>query len=262
MIKLGGRSFSRIFSAAFKPEHYVAISGMWKNYPHFLEGLYRYLSVQGTYPVRFEVRTPLGLLSPTLYSSDDFRTLNEIFCREDYSVPSSIRTVVDFGSNIGLSALYFLSRNTDAIAYLFEPLSSNVERLTSNLAGFESRYRLDPVAVGVEDGEVEFGYEPTGRYGGIGLPFPQTCRVPCKSAVRVIESVLEERGHIDALKIDIEALEQDVLLSLEPHQLSLIEMIFIEQRFDSNLLGPMFDFRQYGGVAQFRKRDLETVGAS
>jgi len=52
-------------------------------------------------------------------------TVNEIFCREDYYCNGSVNVVVDLGSNIGLSALYFLSRNDKAKVYLFEPDPKN-----------------------------------------------------------------------------------------------------------------------------------------
>jgi len=44
----------------------------------------------------------------------------EIFCRLDYLAKTDIKVVVDIGSNIGISALYFLSRNKQAKCYLFE----------------------------------------------------------------------------------------------------------------------------------------------
>ncbi len=43
--------------------------------------------------------------------------------------PRDISVVVDFGSNIGISALYFLTRNQDIKVYLFEPVPQNILRL-------------------------------------------------------------------------------------------------------------------------------------
>ena len=57
------------------------------------------------------MRTPAGVVAPTLHSSHDMFTVNEVFCREDYACGPGIRTVVDVGSNIGISALYFLTRD-------------------------------------------------------------------------------------------------------------------------------------------------------
>lgn len=38
-------------------------------------------------------------------------TFNEIFLRMDYFLPEDARTVLDLGSNKGISALYFLTRH-------------------------------------------------------------------------------------------------------------------------------------------------------
>ena len=72
-------------------------------------------------------------------------TVNEVFCRQDYGADASIRAVVDVGSNIGISALYFLTRSPDCRAWLYEPVPRNVERLRGNLAGYEDRYALREV---------------------------------------------------------------------------------------------------------------------
>ena len=57
------------------------------------------------------------------------------------------QVVVDIGSNIGISALYFLTRNPDCRVWLYEPVPRNVERLRANLAGYEDRYTLREAAV-------------------------------------------------------------------------------------------------------------------
>src|SRR5688572_9903353 len=115
---------------------------MFRVYRSPVPALVRYTFGTGRYPVQIPVRTPLGWLSPTLYSHHDLLTLNEIFCRLDYAVGPTPRVVVDVGSNIGLSALYFLTRDPSVRCYLFEPVPQNVERLRGNLAGFEERFTL------------------------------------------------------------------------------------------------------------------------
>ena len=122
----------------------------------------RYFLGRGDYPYRCPVRTPAGIVAPTLYSSHDMFTVNEIFCREDYASGSGVRTVVDVGSNIGLSALYFLTRDPGCHCLLYEPVPRNVERLRLNLAGYEERYTLHEAAVAAAAGPGEL------RRGGHG----------------------------------------------------------------------------------------------
>jgi FkbM family methyltransferase len=252
----GNRKATTIAKALFQVRHYRAAAAMLVMYKQPLSAAPRYLFASGHYPAKVPIRTPLGVVEPTLYSHDDMLTVNEIFCRGDYRCAPEIRTVVDFGSNIGISALYFLTRNTYSRAYLFEPLPMNLGRLRENLRGFEGRYQLSPMAVSLAGGEADFGCEVTGRYGGIGLVKDTTLRVPCISAVEVLKGVLGRHGEIDVLKIDVESLDREILLSIPPEILRRIKNIFIEVEplFKRNPLPETHDYRRYGCVARFRRR--------
>src|SRR5262245_28245592 len=165
---LGGRPFSRVVKELVAPRNYLAFARIARNCPDFPGVARRYLLGGGTYPYPCSVRTPLGLIRPRLYSHHDVWTVVEIFCREDYRAPASIRCVVDVGSNIGISALYFLTRNPACRCYLYEPDPRNVARLEDNLVACPRRWQLQEAAVGPEEGTVSFGREPTGRYGAVG----------------------------------------------------------------------------------------------
>lgn len=179
-------------------------------------------------------------------------TVNEIFCRHDYPADPGDVVCVDFGSNIGISAAWFLSRSPLCRAYLFEPYPPNVTHLKENLVRFEGRYSLQPVAVGLLDGEVEFGFEQTGRYGGIGLiHHGQTMRVPCVDSNRVLEDVLSRHAEIDILKIDIEALEREVVERIPAAFARRIRKIYVEGRFATNPLAPSHAMRYRGSITAF-----------
>ena len=163
------------FSAAlFKKPFYLAFINIFILFKRPLDVLVRYVLEVGDYPKRFLIRTPLGLQSVTAFSHPDLITLIECFGKLDYRAPKNTSVVVDFGSNIGISALYFLTRNPDAKVYLFEPVPRNIERLKENLKGFENRYELKECAVGVEEGQLDFACDETGRHGGLiegGAPY-------------------------------------------------------------------------------------------
>ena len=217
----------------------------------------RYLFGGGDYPVRITLSTPIGPIAVTLYSAHDLLTVNEVFCRLDYSAPQSAEFIADFGSNIGISALYFLTRNTHVHVYLFEPLPINIERLRLNLSGFEGRYEIFPYAVGIVDGTVPFGCESTGRYGGIGLTREEQITVPCRRSNTVIDDLLSRHGRLDVLKVDIESLEKEIVFALS-ERAQRIDTIFVENRFEKNPLPATHSYRQYGSVAQFRRRRAST----
>jgi FkbM family methyltransferase len=243
------RPINKVLGAVFVKEHYLSLFRMAGTYPDLSDAVIRYVLSAGKYPARVKARTPAGVVNPTLYSWVDMLTLNEVFCRKDYETTDA-KIVVDFGSNIGLSALYFLTHNPGSICYLWEPLKPNVERLIDNLRGFENRYFLSAHAVGLSSGIVKFGVEPTGRYGGIGLQREETIEVYCEDVKLAIDGVLEKHPYIDVLKIDVEGLELDIVHRLAPHQLSRIGKIFAEtQKFDGELAG--FYTRQKGTVTQF-----------
>lgn len=105
---LGNRTVKQVLTALFQRRHYVAPINMCKLYPRFLDGFWRYLTGKGSFPYEIEVRTPVGPTFMRLYSHHDLLTVNEIFCRQDYFANSSPRHAADLGSNIGISAMYFL----------------------------------------------------------------------------------------------------------------------------------------------------------
>jgi FkbM family methyltransferase len=184
----------------------------------------RYLLGRGDYPFRCAVRTPLGVVAPTVYTHDDLVTVVELFCRLDYAAPPGMRTVVDLGSNIGISALYFLTRDPQVRCHLYEPVPRNIERLRENLAGYEDRYALHEQAVWDRDGTVTFGVEPTGRYGGIGVTAPETIEVETVDVNRV----LEPHDAVDVLKVDTEGAEVATVEAIRADLLDRIRVIYLE----------------------------------
>jgi FkbM family methyltransferase len=253
-MKIFGRSLARVVRAPFGRHHWIAAINMARIYDQPIDAARRYVFALGSYPHTFRLRTPMGPVSAKAWSFHDVMTINEIFCRRDYWIDPRDRVVVDFGSNIGLSALYFLTHAPRSFVYCHEPLPRNCERLAKTLEDFADRYRLSASAVASYAGKVNFGYETTGRYGGIGLGFPRQIEIDCLRAQDVIAAVLRDHGKIDLLKIDIEGLERDVLLSLPRAQLERIEKIYAETSFDAPPLTETHSMRQYGTVAQFERR--------
>jgi FkbM family methyltransferase len=110
---------------------------------------------------------------------------------------------------------------------------------------------LDAVAVGVEAGEVSFGWEPTGRYGGIGIETGSSIMVQCTKANDVLAEIINKHGHIDALKIDIESFEKEIISAIPMELKRKIRTIFVEQKYDHNPYPDLYHLEQYGSVARF-----------
>lgn len=254
-MKIGNRDIGVVLSALSQKRHYLAAYNMLRVYEHPVDAFGRYLFGRGQYPADIRINTPVGPVTLTVYSHHDILTVNEIFCRLDYRASERDRVIVDFGSNVGISATYFLTTAPNSFVYLFEPLPSNIHRLRGNLGRFETRYALQEIAVGSVDGEVEFGWEETGRYGGVGLKTGRYLSVPCRDSNSILEEIIARQGWIDILKIDIETLEQQVTERIPVEIARKIERIYVEYTFDSNPLDRTHDHRQRGTVAQFVNKE-------
>ena len=255
-MNIGNRRIGVVLSAFFQKRHYRAASNMLRVYHHPIDAFARYFFGRGRYPSDLQLHTVSGPLTITVYSYHDILTVNEVFCRVDYPVRPTDRVIVDFGSNIGISAAYFLASAPLATAYLYEPLPLNTERLHRNLRPFAGRYRLHEIAVGPTAGNVEFGWEETGRYGGIGLATGRSLSVPCRDSNAVLTEILDRHGRIDILKIDIENLEREVTGRIPDEIARRIDRIYVEYAFSTNPLARTHRVRQYGAVAHFTALDF------
>lgn len=225
---LGGRQFSFVVREMFALRNYRAVARMTRVCVRPLDFARRYFFGAGAYPYVCAIRTPLGIVRPTLFSHHDVWTVSEIFCREDYRTGPGTRVVVDIGSNIGLSGLYFLTRNRECRCYLYEPDPRNVGRLKQNLRDFVGRSFIEEVAVGPVEGAVRFGREPTGRYGAVGAKSDDVIDVRCVAIEGLLEQVLAREASIDVLKIDTEGLEEATVAAISSIALKKIRTIYFE----------------------------------
>jgi FkbM family methyltransferase len=256
-MKIGNRHLWTITGAVLQRRHYMALANMFRLADSPVKRLLQYLFRTGEYPQNMVVKTANQPVSISLYCHDDLLTLNEIFFRKDYATanPPNPRVIVDFGSNIGISAAFFLSEYQNAFAYLFEPLPQNIERLRQQLSVFEGRYKLDTRAVAPKAGVAEFGWEPTGRYGGIGRPTVQTMEVRCVSANEALSEIIRQHGHVDILKVDIESLEQEIVAAIPAALMCAISTIYVETKFTSNPHARTHFLRQRGPISEFTLRE-------
>jgi FkbM family methyltransferase len=229
------RSVARILRAPLDARNYVALWQMARTYPAFPDAFRRYVLAAGNYPCPIRIRTPTGEITPTLFCQDDILTANEIFCRLDYRTDRDIEVVADIGANIGLSVLYFLTRNPRVRVYAYEPVPENLAKLETNLAPFAERVTITPVALGDREGPRAFVMEPTGRYCGFqegrAENFPGTVTtISCRRVDAELDKILEKEGRIDLLKVDAEGAEQEIIRAIRPDQRARIRAIVYEAK--------------------------------
>ena len=257
-ISVSQHSIKSFSAALLHKSFYLAFINIFIYFKSPLKVLFRYVFEVGSYPQKFFIRTPLGLQSTLTFSHHDLITLIECFGKLDYRASKDISVAVDFGSNIGISALYFLTRNSNVQVYLFEPVPRNIERLRENLKGYENRYILNECAIGVDEGEFDFSCEDTGRYGGLvkegienisGQSSNRLITVKVLLANHVLSEVLEKYQCIDIVKIDVEGYENKILSSLKKEILSRVDRIYAETKDDQKILG--FSSESYGGLTRY-----------
>jgi FkbM family methyltransferase len=158
------RDITRIIRAPLQRRHWRALGALLTKVQPGREALRRYVTQQGAYPWDIRVKTPAGAVPIRLYSRHDLLTVNEIFCRLDYGSEAPA-LVVDIGANIGLAALFWLTRRPDSRVWCYEPNPKNIPRLRQTLRGYEGRYELVEAAIGPVATRARFTFDDSGRYG-------------------------------------------------------------------------------------------------
>jgi FkbM family methyltransferase len=245
---------------AFRVSNYAALIRMGKVYERPLAAAAAYFLGGGEYPGSVRVRTPAGALEIKLFSSHDAVTVHEIFCRRDYWCPSAPQVVVDIGSNIGISALYFLTHSPSTYCELYEPDPRNVARLRENLEGFADRFTLHEHAVADRGGVLPFRQEPTGRYGALDVGSGPVVKsgdvidVRVEHINEVVDRTLTRHGRIDLLKIDTEGIELATVMAIDADMRRRIRRIVIES-FEGGVELPGFEVSSSCDTLTFSNKD-------
>jgi FkbM family methyltransferase len=157
-------------------------------------------------------------------SSDPWAIYNHLMKpreRDEYAPPrefplarEAVRTVLDIGANVGVTALYFSQIFPNASIYAFEPAPDNFAVLQRNVANC-ARIRAFNFALGAQDATLElFASDNPINFGGYSLhaagsDTSKTISIP----VRNVAGVLKEIGveAVDVIKVDTEGAEWDIL---------------------------------------------------
>jgi FkbM family methyltransferase len=167
-------------------------------------------------PLRMRVRFPLGAnaLSAIVADRSELQVLREVFVRHEYALPGVVapKLIVDAGSNVGFSVLYFRSRFPAARIVAVEPDPAAFARLRENTEGLGD-VELVNAAMSDRDGDAIL-YAGSESWAMSLIPGADRTR---QEAVRAItlDSLVDELslGCIDVLKLDIEGAEIPVLTS-------------------------------------------------
>ena len=136
----------------------------------------------------------------------EFRTLFELYAGDEYVIPEAasqlpIRTVLDFGANIGLAALWFNMRYPDARILSFEPVFHQFRKLAANTSAMPN-VEIFQEAVCAADQKLRFEAAGAGS-SSVGVSnSPLSFEVEGVDIFRRLESVGAEGPFL--FKLDIE----------------------------------------------------------
>lgn len=150
----------------------------------------------------------------TLKDEIEFWQFKEIFVQKIYDIGTNVtpKTIVDLGSNIGLSVLFFRSRYPMAKIYAYEPDPENFKRLIEHTKKIPNLY-LYPCAVSDHTGETVF-YVSCKRKDSSSILKRETEAEKIKVRSCRIIDIEKMVGVIDLLKFDIEGAEKMVFSML------------------------------------------------
>ena len=262
-MKIGKRNLGVFAATILDPSNYSAIPRFIETYDNPIKAMFDEFFSTGTYPCFIKIKTPIGKQKVKLFSLSDFSTLNLVFCRRDYYVPKkNMSTVIDIGSNIGLSSLYWLTRNDNCFTYCYEPSPISFERLTENLSNFSHRYSVSKAAVSDFNGKAKFYLEESGVNSSLnpnGLNKSTDNFIECEviHINDLLEQVISKYNHIDVLKIDNEGHELRTIKAIDKSFYQYISVINVEKCEDgaSQYIPQEFNYSTVASSERFVRVD-------
>lgn len=163
--------------------------------------------------------------------STDFKVFRQIIVFGQYNISritsKKVETIVDLGSNIGLSVLHFKTKYPNARIIAVEPEKSNYELLTKNVKGYNNVYCLNN-AIWYSNKNLNIYDSGTGEYGYRVVDANERPVGSVKSIT--IDDIIEKFNltTIDILKIDIEGAEKELFTYNYESWLPKVRCIVIE----------------------------------
>jgi FkbM family methyltransferase len=232
MVRIGKRSLGNFLYQFTMLENFRALCRFPLVHEHPWEIFKDELLSRDVYPRDLHLRTPLGRTKIRLHHVADLSTLNLIFAREDYYAPKPCEVVIDVGANIGLSALYFLSRNQQTHVYAYEPAPPTFKKLEDNLAPYAQSVSLKQCAVSDFNGTATLGLEASGVYSALDLESEEKVEVECIDIMTILHEVLAKHKRIDVLKLDCEGHEVRILNAIDDSMWEKIRCINVDAVFE------------------------------
>ncbi len=261
MFKIGKRSLITFVKRIFRIENYLAINKFFKIHKKPFKSIIDEIFSLGKYPRLLYFNSPTGTAKVNLYSPNDFSTFNLIFCREDYIYKNRYKIVLDIGSNIGLSAIYWLTRNNKTLVYCYEPSSRNFKKLQENLQDFKGRFFIYKNAVSSKNFSSHLNLEESGVYNSLNddkeINFYQKEKCDVISINSCIEKIIKKHGKIDIVKIDNEGEEIKTVSAIDKKFWNLIDCLNVDGKSVREFVPRIFSLSKLGSAQRYYKDEQQ-----
>jgi FkbM family methyltransferase len=171
--------------------------------------------------------------------SSELFVLADVFGEEQYQLPERFtpRTILDLGSHIGASIIYFRLKYPQASIYGFEPHPETFRKLERNVSQLPN-VRVFRVAATATDGPAKL-FEGRGSWASSLRADRGNEEHGLAVGGKALDTMLRDLGlrSVDLIKIDIEGLEVEVLTSTaSPEERTTV------------VIGELHDFAYDGGT--------------
>ena len=163
--------------------------------------------------------------------SSDFKVFQQVMVFDQYNYNglngSLVKTVIDLGANVGLSALYFKTKYPQAKIIAVEPEIKNYGQLVKNVSGCSDVHALNN-AIWYENKEQEIYDGGRGEYA-FRIVEATGQKVGVTTCITINDIVKKYNlTSIDLLKIDIEGAEKELFMYNYKDWLPLVRCVMIE----------------------------------
>jgi FkbM family methyltransferase len=188
-----------------------------------------------------------------VWELSELEVLRNVFVEEEYRVPAAdpVRTVVDLGSHVGVSVLWFHALYPDAAIVAVEPHPVTFRRLQRNVGNLD-RVRLVNAAVG--DATERRPLFSSGESWAASLRKQAGLAHVDEVTCRRLDDLLAELGveAVDLLKLDIEGAEHEVLSTFDG--LPRVRTVICEYHRELNAVDPFTFMRELEGFVPVLSR--------
>lgn len=157
--------------------------------------------------------------------SSDYAVFNEVLIHQEYEPvldligkdkqTETICTILDVGSNAGITSLLFSQKFQQAKIFAMEPESRNYEALLANVVLNKAESRIIPLNLAAWSLEVELSLSPFRDNRQWSFSFSPASQGTSRVKALPLGNVLKQIGveTIDLCKIDIEGAEREIFLN-------------------------------------------------